>query len=338
MARPVAYLFLMSAVLLTGCSGEHASTPPSGGHRPLPAPTVSVSRPSLPAAVHSDAVLPAIAGTVGYKAAITIPKAKPSGKFVVAPLTTGHGRKAGNGDVVVVNYTAKTWNSGKNLPNTYGKEVAPKVFPVGEGAVIPALDLAVQGQQAGSRVLVVAPPAAAYGTTGNAVLGVSATETVVFVIDVAKVLAADAIVSGEQRSVPGKLPEIQVGHSPATISVPDTAAPRRLVSRSLVNGPGPKVKTGQTVVLQYSGAIWEANRGKNRASLFDSSWAQHHPITVVIGRGNVLKGWDKALVGVKVGSRVLLVVPPGLGYGAQARKDIPARSTLVFAVDILAAA
>ncbi|WP_179382442.1 FKBP-type peptidyl-prolyl cis-trans isomerase [Streptomyces sp. SA15] len=288
--------------------------------------------------MHSDAVLPAVSGTVGHEAAITIPKAKPSGKFVVAPLATGRGRKAGNDDVVVVDYTAKTWKSGNALPGTYGKEDAPKVFPVGEGAVIPALDRAVQGQRAGSRVLVVAPPAAAYGTTGNAGLGVSATETVVFVVDVVKVLAADAIVSGEQSSVSGELPEVQVSRSPAAIAVPDAAAPRRLVSRTLVSGPGPKVKTGQTVVLQYSGAVWEGNRGKDRAALFDSSWAQHHPITVVIGRGNVLKGWDRALVGAKVGSRVLLVVPPGPGFGAQARKGIPGRSTLVFAVDILAAA
>ncbi|WP_217240115.1 FKBP-type peptidyl-prolyl cis-trans isomerase [Streptomyces sp. AC555_RSS877] len=299
---------------------------------------MSASRPPIPAAVHSDAVLPAVTGVVGQEAAITIPKAKPSGKFVVSALAEGRGRKAQNGDIVIIDYSAKSWKSKKALPGTYDKGDAPKVFPVGKGAVIPALDRAVQGQQAGSRLLVVAPPTAAYGTSGNARLGVSATETVVFVVDVVKVLAADAIVSGEQRTVPEELPEAQVGRSAAVIAVPDTAAPGRLVSRTLVSGPGPKVKTGRTVVLQYSGAVWEGNRGKDRATLFESSWAQRHPTTLIIGVGNVIEGWDKALVGAKVGSRVLLVVPPRLGYGAQARKGIPARSTLVYVVDILAAA
>ncbi|WP_079077520.1 FKBP-type peptidyl-prolyl cis-trans isomerase [Streptomyces sp. Root369] len=49
---------------------------------------------------------------------------------------------------------------------------------------------------------------------------------------------------------------------------------------------------------------------------------------------NVIQGWDTTLVGATVGSRLLLVVPPGLGYGAQARKGLPARSTLVYVVDI----
>lgn len=204
--------------------------------------------------------------------------------------------------------------------------------------MIPALDRAVQGQRVGSLVLVVAPPAAAYGTTGNPGLGVSATDTVVFVVDVAKVIAADSVVTGRQRAVPENLPQVQVGRPAATIAVPDTAPPKGLVSRTLIDGSGATVKAGQTVVLQYSLAVWKANRGKDKAELFDSTESQRGPASVVIGRGNVLEGWDKGLVGTTVGSRVLLVVPPDLGYGTQALKGIPADSTLVFVFDVLAAA
>ncbi|MER6618530.1 FKBP-type peptidyl-prolyl cis-trans isomerase [Streptomyces xantholiticus] len=77
------------------------------------------------------------------------------------------GRPAQENDFVVVHHTAKSWKSGKSLPGTYDNVGAPKVFSVGRGAVIPALDRAIQGQRVGSQVLVVAPPAAAYGTTGN---------------------------------------------------------------------------------------------------------------------------------------------------------------------------
>jgi FKBP-type peptidyl-prolyl cis-trans isomerase len=338
MARRLASSLLTSVILLTGCSGNESSTAPIGDHRPLPAPSASVSRQPIPAVVHTDAVLPTVTGAVGRRADIKLPNANPSGRFVISTLMKGRGRTAEENDVVVVHYTAKSWKSGKSLPGTYDNAGAPKVFAVGRRAVIPALDRAVQGQRVGSRVLVVAPPAAAYGTTGNPGLDVSATDTVVFVVDVAKVIAADSVVTGRQRTVPENLPQVQAGGSAGTIAVPDTAPPKRLVSRNLIDGSGATVKAGQTVVLQYSLAVWKASRGKDEAELIDSTWSQHGPISVVIGRGNVLEGWDKGLVGTKVGSRVLLVVPPDLGYGTQSLKGIPAYSTLVFVFDVLAAA
>lgn len=56
-----------------------------------------------------------------------------------------------------------------------------------------------------------------------------------------------------------------------------------------------------------------------------------------MGTGSLIKGWDQALVGQTVGSRLLLVVPPSLGYGDKASGSIPANSTLVFVIDILEA-
>ena len=336
--RRNATLLIVSAVLLAGCSSQDSSSAPDGGHRPLPVPTISVSRAAVPAIVATDGVLPTVSGEFGQEADIAIPKVKPSGKFVVANVLPGHGREARENDVVIVDYSARVWRGGKALPSTYSRDGAPKVFPVGRGAVIPALDRAVQRQPAGSRVLVVAPPAAAYGTTGNPKLGVAAADTVVFVVDIVKVIAADSIVAGPRRDVPEDLPQAHVSRSAGTIAVPDTAPPKRLVSRTLIDGSGATVKAGQTVVLQYSGAVWKANRGKDEAELFDSTWTQHGPTGVMIGRGDVLEGWDKGLVGTKAGSRVLLVVPPDLGYGTQSLKGIPADSTLVFVFDVLAAA
>lgn len=336
--RHVSALLIASALLLAGCStADPSSTRPDRGHRPLPVPTVSVSRQDVPPTVAKDSMLPTVSGKFGRKATIKIPKAKPSGKFVITTILPSHGQEARKNDVVVVNYTAKTWKRGNVLPSTYSKGHAPKVFPVGQGAVIPALDRAILGQRAGSRVLVVAPPAAAYGTTGNAKLGVSGIDTVIFVVDIAKVIAADSTVHGRQQALSETLPQVHAGRSAASIAVPDTAAPKRLVSRTLIDGPGPAVEAGQTVVFRRAGAAWGPNRGERQATLFDSSWS-HGPAPVVIGRGNLIEGVDQALVGARVGSRMLLVIPPGLAYGAQAQKGIPAKSTLVFVVDILAAA
>ena len=111
--------------------------------------------------------------------------------------------------------------------------------------------------------------------------------------------------------------------------MPKTAAPTALVSQNLIDGTGPEVKTGQTITVHYTGALW------TDGTVFDSSWKRKSPATFAIGTGNVIPGWDKGLVGKKVGSRVLLVVPPADGYADKVQGQIPANSTLVFVVDIL---
>ncbi|MFE4698713.1 FKBP-type peptidyl-prolyl cis-trans isomerase [Streptomyces sp. NPDC056738] len=294
---------------------------------------------AVPAVVRTDAVLPTVSGKVGSPATISIPKSAPSGKFVVAPQTRGRGRSARTGDVVVVRYTAKVWRTNKTLPGSYRKGTRPRVFAVGRDATLPALDRAVQGQRAGSRVLVVAPPAAAYGTTGSAQLHVTGKDTIVFAVDILNVIGAHATVPGEQHSVSDALPEVHMnkGDGTAALSVPDQAAPKGLVVKRLVDGTGLVVKAGQTLVLQHSTAAWEAARGKDEADLFLSSRADGGPLPVVIGRGNVIAGWDRALVGQRVGSRILVVIPAKLAYGPHPPKGLEPGATVISVLDILAA-
>ncbi|MFI1360260.1 FKBP-type peptidyl-prolyl cis-trans isomerase [Streptomyces sp. NPDC020898] len=255
------------------------------------------------------------------------------------PTLTGRGPAVSNHDIAVVNYTARAWKAGKDLPSTFrkdGKAGTPLVFTVGKGTVLPALDRAVQVQRVGSRILVIAPPSAAYGTSGNSSIGVAPTETVVFAVDIVGTVDARATVKGRQHDTGGELPSVQAESSTVSIGVPDTVPPKELTSRSIVDGAGPRVRSGQTVVLRRAGAVWNTNRGKDEATLFDASWSTG-PTPVVVGHANLIQGLDRALAGTKVGSRMLIVVPPTLGYGAQDQKGIPARSTLVFVVDVLAA-
>jgi FKBP-type peptidyl-prolyl cis-trans isomerase len=90
-------------------------------------------------------------------------------------------------------------------------------------------------------------------------------------------------------------------------------------------------------VLQHSSAAWEGARGKGGADLFLSSYADGGPLAVVVGRGNVITGWDRALVGRRVGSRVLAVIPASLAYGSHPPKGLAADSAVVSVLDILAA-
>ncbi|MEV0977897.1 FKBP-type peptidyl-prolyl cis-trans isomerase [Streptomyces sp. NPDC049915] len=256
--RKIALPLLACALALVGCSAGKTSPTGHDSHRPLPAPTVSVARRPVPPVVHTDAVLPKVSGDFGKKPVITLPKAGPTGKFVVTPALTGHGRVVADHDIAVVDYSARAWKAGKDLPSTFaggGKPAHPVLFTVGTGSVLPALDLAVRGQSVGSRVLVVAPPSAAYGTSGNPALGVSPTDTVVFAVDIVDAVPARATVHGRQHGDDAGLPSVRAGASAVSIDMPDTAPPAGLVVRRIVDGSGPRVGAGRTVVLRRAGAV-----------------------------------------------------------------------------------
>ncbi|RCG27782.1 hypothetical protein DTL70_04595 [Streptomyces diacarni] len=104
--------------------------------------------------------------------------------------------------------------------------------------------------------------------------------------------------------------------------------PSDLKTKVLKNGDGQKVHKGDAVSAHYVGQLWN---GKE----FDSSWKRKAPATFQIGTGKVIKGWDEALVGKKIGSRVEIVAPPNKGYGKKGQPPtIPGNSTLVFVVDL----
>ena len=133
-------------------------------------------------------------------------------------------------------------------------------------------------------------------------------------------------------SASGELPTVEGGFGEApTIEVPDADPPSELQVEVLQAGDGPVVKPGQTVVVDYLGARWEDG------ATFDSSF-ERSPFGVAIGTGQVIAGWDEGIAGQKVGSRILMVIPPDLAYGdTSPGEPIQAGDTLVFVVDILGA-
>lgn len=338
MRRSLAALLIVPALVLTAACGGDNNTKKKddAASSAAPSPTSSAAA-AVPKPVASAAPMPTVTGASGKKANISVPKGNPSGKFVVHTLSKGKGAEVKKDDLVMADFTVKVWQGGKDLGSSYDKGAAPQLVPAGSASIIPAFSQSVVGQTLGSRVLVVAPPAAAFGSQGNQQLGVKGTDTLVFVLDIEKVLPKKA--EGTQAPIPKNLPQIKADKdAAATISVPKNNPPTKLVKQVLIPGKGATVKSGQTVYMQYSGAAWKANEGKASAKLFDTSWKTGTPLASPIGTGQLIKGWDQAIVGQKVGSRMLLVIPPSLGYGSQSPSpDLPANSTLVFVVDILAA-
>lgn len=96
----------------------------------------------------------------------------------------------------------------------------------------------------------------------------------------------------------------------------------------LTIGQGAEVKSGDTVTVHYTGTLTDGKK-------FDSSLDINEPFTTQIGVGNVIEGWDEGIVGMKVGGKRKLSIPPELGYGDRAMGSIPPNSTLIFEVELL---
>ncbi|MBT2403737.1 MULTISPECIES: FKBP-type peptidyl-prolyl cis-trans isomerase [unclassified Streptomyces] len=334
MRRRLAAALIVPALMLTAACGGGDD---SGKKKDSASPSADASQPAVPKAVASADPMPTVKGEAGQKAEITVPKGEPSGKFVVNTLKEGSGAVIKKDDLVVTKYTGKIWKSGKDLTGSYDKDGSPLVVPAGSQTIVPMFSESVLGKKVGSRVLVVAPPEAAFGAQGQPQLGVGPTDNLIFVLDIDSIMPKKA--EGTQAPIPSDLPQVKADKDEAaTITIPKNDPPKELVDKVLIEGKGPEIKSGQTVYMQYSGAAWKPNEGKDAAKLFDTSWKTGAPFSTVIGQGQVIEGWDKGLVGKKVGSRVLLVIPPEQAYKDQAKgEDLPANSTLVFVVDIVGA-
>jgi FKBP-type peptidyl-prolyl cis-trans isomerase len=97
----------------------------------------------------------------------------------------------------------------------------------------------------------------------------------------------------------------------------------------LVLGAGSEAKSGNTVSVHYTGTLSDGSK-------FDSSLDRGRPFEFTLGAGRVIKGWDQGVLGMKVGGKRRLVIPPELGYGARGFPPvIPANATLNFDIELL---
>jgi peptidylprolyl isomerase len=134
---------------------------------------------------------------------------------------------------------------------------------------------------------------------------------------------------GEQQEPVAGMPEVTLADDGApTIEIPDGDAPADLELATLKKGDGAVVASGDTVLVQYIGVKW------SDGTVFDSSWENGAPAS--FQTTGVVDGFRQALEGQTVGSQVLVVIPPALGYGEAGSSDNElAGETLVFVVDIL---
>ena len=101
-------------------------------------------------------------------------------------------------------------------------------------------------------------------------------------------------------------------------------------------GTGAEIKSGQTALVHYTGWLFDAAAAENKGKQFDSS-VGGEPFEFPLGAGHVIQGWDQGVVGMKVGGKRRLVIPPDMGYGARGAGGgvIPPNATLIFDVELV---
>jgi FKBP-type peptidyl-prolyl cis-trans isomerase len=124
--------------------------------------------------------------------------------------------------------------------------------------------------------------------------------------------------------------------APSDAPAPTGTETMALQKTDLAPGNGPEIKSGQTALVHYTGWLYDAGAPDNKGQKFDSSLDRNEPFEFPVGAGMVIKGWDEGVVGMKVGGKRRLVIPPEMGYGSRgAGGVIPPGATLVFDVELV---
>ncbi len=285
--------------------------------------------PSATAATGSasdDAALASIAWTLDDSGAPVLTFAAPltitdSASRVV---NEGDGAEIHEGDLVAFDYTVTDGTDGSVQYSTYDEGQVPERVQLNQADLDPAFYSAFVGHKVGADVI--------FATLSSDPTGASLDSLPVFIaITVTDATTPLSVATGDAVAPVDGLPTVTLGADGSpTVAIPATDPPTDLVSQTLIQGSGATVEEGQTLIVHYTGWLWDGTQ-------FDSSWTSGTPVSFVLASSQLIEGWIQGLPGASVGSQVLLVIPPSLGYGDTDNGSIPAGSTLVFVIDILAA-
>ena len=139
----------------------------------------------------------------------------------------------------------------------------------------------------------------------------------------AAVLAVGPVVAQAPNPVPNKDSKLD-------------ANPTQFQKIDAKQGTGAEAVKGKPVIVHYTGWLYDPAAAGGKGTKFDSSLDRKVPFGFYLGEGKVIKGWDEGVVGMKVGGKRTLIIPPDMGYGARgAGGVIPPNATLIFDVELL---
>ncbi|WP_341945611.1 FKBP-type peptidyl-prolyl cis-trans isomerase [Microbacterium sp. LWH11-1.2] len=309
--RPLVILSTVAAatLLLAGCSGSGA---PESSSTPDPTASSSCALDAQPGDT-SDAV---VVDGEGADTKITVPADAAFAGVERTVVSAGDGEDIGVGDLVSVQYQIIDAATGDVLDSSARGEggLLPVLLDTNQSSLFVA---ALECEPVGSRVVLTLP--------GN-VLGEGANNVVVYAEAVEHL---PEVATGTPVDPTPGMPAVELDKAgKPTVTIPDGDAPTETKVAVLKQGDGATVASGDLVVVQYLGVKW------SDGSEFDSSWSRDAAPAQFQTTG-VVAGFQKALEGQKVGSQVVVVMPPADGYGASEGHELQ-KESLVFVVDILA--
>jgi peptidylprolyl isomerase len=230
------------------------------------------------------------------------PKFSPVTKLVVKDLVIGTGREAKTGDTLMVEYIG--WEYGKDKTKYFdwsAKHDMPFEFVLGKGQAIDGFDQGIVGMKVGGKRELTIPPNLAYGDKGALNGKIPPNSALAFEVELLEVAS----------------------------TLPPTSV-KRLKVEDLIVGIGAEALPGKTLTMHYTGWLEDGTK-------FDSSHDSGQPIEFVLGKGQVIAGWEQGVMGMRVGGKRKLTIPPDLGYGAKgAFNYVPPNAALIFEVELVA--
>ena len=293
----------IACILLLGCGNDGGESAATDSSTEIPTSTEIVPTPT-PAGDVDNADL-------SVKPLVTIPPSSPPTELLIEDLVVGSGSPVGVGDFLIMDYVGVSYSTGLQFDASWDRG-SPFPFELGAGRVIQGWDQGIVGMSVGGRRSLTIPPELAYGENGSGSGSIGPNETLVFVVDLI-------------ASVPANL------EKPTEELTAESTT--ELETNDIFQGSGAIVQPGNAVYIHYVGV--SASTGEQ----FDSSWDRGRSefIGYISGTGNVIQGLDEGLLGMQVGGRRTVVIPPDLAYGENGAGDglIAPNETLIFTVDLL---
>ena len=304
---PVIIVKILSAaiasILLIGCGNNDGESVSTNSSNDTPTPIEIVPTPTPAGDVDNS--------DLTVKPLVTIPPSSPSTELMIEDLVVGSGSSVDVGDFLIMDYVGVSYSTGLQFDASWDRG-SPFPFELGAGRVIQGWDQGIVGMAVGGRRSLTIPPDLAYGENGSGSGSIGPNETLVFVVDLLASVPANLVKPTEELTLESTL---------------------ELQTNDLSEGSGAIVQPGNVVYIHYVGV--SASSGEQ----FDSSWDRGRTefIGYISGAGNVIEGLDQGLLGMQVGGRRTVVIPPDLAYGENGAGDglIAPNETLIFTVDLL---
>lgn len=318
----VASLVAVVGLGLTACGSTTTSeTGAEASASASASPAVSPSEAASPMpSITPSTDLTAITVSDEDTPVVTIPAPWGIDKTQAQVLRAGGDQKLSETSTVTLNYAGLNGRTGEVFDSSYERG-APATFAL--QGVVPGFAAGLTGQSVGSRVLIAMPSEDGYAT-GNPTAGIEVGDSIVFVVDIISANFDEA--TGEAVAPLAGLPTVTMTADKPELAIPSGATlPTKLVAQPLIKGSGAAITADSTIQVKYRS--WDWATGK----IVEDAWQpQQGPLNTLI------EGWKQGLTGQTTGSRVMLVVPPELGYpDGDTDMGIEAGQTLVYVIDVL---